>query len=559
MVDSRCPVTYNENDMSARTAIETRLTVDTAVDTAVDTVVDPITRPTSLTPEFLARITRHIAARPEADTMTTVAPYTGEPLAELAVSDADDVQGAFDRARVAQQRWAATDVAARARIMLRFHDLVLDRQNEALDLMQAENGKTRRDAFLEVSDIAITSRYYSRVAKHLLAPKRRNGALPILTHTTELRHPKGVVTVISPWNYPLSLAAGDTIPALLAGNAVVQKPDTQTALTALWALDLMIEAGLPADVWQMVIGRGRDIGNVLIDNADYLMFTGSTERGRQMARDAGERLIGASLELGGKNPMVVLDDADIGRAASGAVAACFPSAGQLCVSVERLYVDDKVYDPFVDAFVERTGKLRLGAAYDFSCDVGSLTSRSQLATVTDQVTDAVDKGATLLAGGRARPDVGPLFYEPTILTDVTPDMTLYAQETFGPVVSIYRVHGDDEAVARANDTEYGLNASVWSRNAQRGRSVAARIHAGTVNVNEAFAAAWGSIDAPMGGMGDSGLGRRHGADGLLKYTEPQNVAHQRLQGFQPPEWMSYETFSSVLTGALKVMKGLGMK
>ncbi len=515
--------------------------------------------PPSITLPFLQRLTSQVSATPNAARVTTTAPYTGVPLADIPVSTPEDVEAAFVRALAAQKLWAATPITERKRILLRYHDLVLARQNQALDLMQAENGKTRRDAFLEVLDIGIVSRYYARNAAKYLGPKRRRGAIPLLTHTTELRHPKGVVTVISPWNYPLSMAASDTLAALMAGNAVVQKPDTQTALTALWSMDLMYEAGLPKDVWQMVIGRGSSIGGALMDNADYMMFTGSTASGRQIASDAGRRLIGASLELGGKNPMIVLDDADIEKAADGAVTACFPSAGQLCVSVERLYVAETIRDEFVAAFTARTKKLKIGAAYDYSVDVGSLTTPAQLKTVVEHVDDAVAKGATVLAGGRARPDLGPLFYEPTILTDVTPEMTLYDHETFGPVVSVYTYRDVDEAVALANATDYGLNGSVWTRNGARGRAVAARIHAGTVNVNEAFAAAWGSIDAPMGGMGDSGLGRRHGADGILKYTEPQTIAHQRIQGFSPPSGISPESWANLLTGALKVLKAAGLR
>ncbi|MFJ4868670.1 succinic semialdehyde dehydrogenase [Streptomyces sp. NPDC088757] len=515
--------------------------------------------PASITPSFLQRLTARVSAAPNAARVTTTAPYTGVPLADLPVSTPGDVEDAFARARVAQKAWAATPIAERKKVLLRYHDLVLARQDQALDLMQAENGKTRRDAFLEVVDIGIVSRYYARTAAKYLGPKRRRGAIPLLTHTTELRHPKGVVTVISPWNYPLSMAASDTIAALMAGNAVVQKPDTQTALTALWSMELMYEAGLPEDVWQMVIGRGSSIGGALMDNADYMMFTGSTATGRQIAADAGRRLIGASLELGGKNPMIVLDDADIDKAADGAVAACFPSAGQLCVSVERLYVAESIRDRFVAAFTARTEKLKLGAAYDYSVDVGSLTTPAQLKTVTEHVDDAVAKGATVLAGGKARPDLGPLFYEPTVLTGVTPDMTLHSHETFGPVVSVYTFRDVDDAITQANATAYGLNASVWSRDGARGRAVAARVHAGTVNVNEAFAAAWGSVDAPMGGMGDSGLGRRHGADGILKYTEPQTVAHQRIQGFTPPSNINPETWATLLTGALKVLKAVGAR
>lgn len=515
-----------------------------------------LTLPATLTPAFRASLAAFATKGGDADRVTTRAPYTGEELGSLPIATPDAVDEAFRSARAAQPSWAALPVRERARVLLRFHDLVLERQSEALDLMQAENGKTRRDAFLEVMDIAMTARYYARSAASMLSPTRRNGAIPFLTRTTELRHPKGVVAVISPWNYPLSMAASDAIAALVAGNAVVQKPDTQTALTALWALGLMREAGLPGDAWQMVIGRGSVIGGALMQNADFVMFTGSTASGRQIARDAGERLIGASLELGGKNAMIVLDDADIDRAVDGAIAACFPSAGQLCVSVERLYVADSVYDRFVSAFAARTRRLAIGAAYDYSKDVGSLTTASQLSVVSAHVDDAVEHGATVLAGGRARPDLGPLFYEPTILEGVTTEMTAFEHETFGPVVSLYRVHDDDEAVARANASDYGLNASVWSRNSARAHRVAARVHAGTVNINEAFAAAWGSTDAPMGGMGDSGLGRRHGADGLLKYTEAQTIAEQRLFGFTPPEGVSWDRWTGLLTTGLMALKRL---
>ncbi|MBO0854362.1 MAG: succinate-semialdehyde dehydrogenase (NADP(+)) [Nocardia sp.] len=514
--------------------------------------------PDTMTPAFLGRLTQLATVGPDADTLTRRAPYTGAPLADLPVATPAAVEGAFATARIAQRTWAAMPVRRRAQIILRFHDLVLERQEGVLDLMQAEAGKTRRDAFMEVTDVAMTARYYARQAAKMLAPKRRRGAIPVLTHTTELRHPKGVVAVVSPWNYPLSMAATDALAALLAGNAVVQKPDVQTALTALWSLDLMLEAGLPPGVWQMVIGRGSSIGPALVDNADFMMFTGSTASGRQIARDAGERLIGASLELGGKNPMVVLPDADLNKVTEGVIAACFPSAGQLCVSTERIYVPEDVKDDLLTRIEARVAKIRLGAGYDYSYDMGSLTSESQLATVTEHVTDAVRKGARVVAGGRPRPDLGPLFYEPTVLTDVTPDMKIYREETFGPVVSVYGFTTEEQAVAMANDTIYGLNASVWTTDGRKGRRIAARIHAGTVNVNEAYAAAWGSVAAPMGGMGASGLGRRHGGDGLLKYTEAQTVAHQRLQPIGPPNGMQWPEFATTMTRVLRAVKRVGL-
>jgi succinate-semialdehyde dehydrogenase/glutarate-semialdehyde dehydrogenase len=334
--------------------------------TAPDTV-NPSRDPDSSSVQLPPRVSLPTIARllhgvrsTSAQTATTYAPYTGAPIADLPQCAEADVLAAFERARIAQRAWAARPVRARAKVFLRLHDLILDRQDEIMDLIQLENGKSRRDAFLEVADVANTSRYYARTAKGLLRGKRRTGLFPVLTSTHELRQPKGVVTIISPWNYPLALGIGDTIPALIAGNAVVQKPDNQTALTALWALDLAREAGLPADVWQIVLGRGSTIGSVLMDQAGYVMFTGSTPSGKRIAEQAGARLIGCSLELGGKNAMLVLDDAPLERTVEGAVRACFSSSGQLCISIERMYVQDGIYDEFVPRFVEAVKAMRLG-------------------------------------------------------------------------------------------------------------------------------------------------------------------------------------------------------
>ena len=515
--------------------------------------------PASITPELTARLTALVPASGEAPSVTTRAPFTGEAIAELPQCSPAEVTATAERVRAAQKEWAGRTLAERAAIVLRLHDLVLEHRDLIMDLIQVENGKARRDAFLEVGDIANTCRYYARTAARALAPKRRTGLIPGLTAVQEHHHPKGVVTVISPWNYPFSLGVGDTIPALLAGNAVLQKADNQTALTALFGLELAREAGLPEDVWQIVLGRGSAIGDPLLDAADFVMFTGSTESGRRIAEQAGRRLVECSFELGGKNAMVVLPDADLGRAAEGAVRACFSSTGQLCISVERMYVHDSIHDEFVERFLAGVRALQLGPSFDWTCQMGSLTSTEQLEVTTSHVDDAVAKGATVLVGGRARPDLGPFFFEPTVLTDVTPEMTLYREETFGPVVSIYRFSTDDEAVELANDSRYGLNASVWSRSARRGTEVASRIRAGTVNVNEAYAAAWGSIDAPMGGMGDSGLGRRHGEHGILKYTEPQTIARQRLMNLAPVGGLGDDAFAAVMTTSLKLLKKVGWR
>lgn len=484
------------------------------------------------------------------------APFTGRPIVSLRQATDADARAVFDEARRAQRAWADTSVAERQRVLTRLMGLVLDRQQEGLDLVQVEAGKSRLDAFDEIAGTALAASYYGKYSARALGTKRRAGVFPVLTKTHELRHPKGVVGIISPWNYPLALTGLDVLPALAAGNAVVQKPDNQTALSALWLHELAEEAGLPPGVWQVVLGRGSVIGDAIVDESDYVAFTGSTTTGKRLAGKIAERLTSFSLELGGKNPMIVLPDANVDKAANGAVAACFSSAGQLCVSVERIYVHESIREDFAAAFAAKAKELTLGAKLDYSAGVGSLTSADQLKTITEHVEDARAKGATVLTGGKARPDVGPLFYEPTVLIDVTPDMTPFATETFGPVVSIYGYSDIDDAVQRANETQYGLNASVWTSNGAKGREIAARIKAGTVNVNEGFAASFGSIDAPMGGMGDSGVGRRNGAEGILRFTEVQTVATQRGLKLRPFKGMPPRLWARSLTTGIKALRHL---
>lgn len=506
-------------------------------------------------PTLLGKLTSQMAlgegAREEIEVR---APFSGAVLGSVPAARVADVELAVTRARAAQAAWAARSFSDRGGIFLRFHDLLFQRQNQVLDLIQLETGKARRNAFEEVLDTAIVSRYYAWRAGKLLRPRRRKGALPLLTKTWELRSPVGVVGFIVPWNFPLTLAISDAVPALLAGNTAVIKPDQQTSFTALWALALLREAGLPPDVLQVVTGDGPTVGQALCAHVDYVMFTGSTGTGRLVARQAADRLIGCSLELGGKNPMIVLADANLKAAVDGAIRGCFAGAGQVCISIERIYVHESLHGPFVSLFAERARGLKLGPQLDYSVHMGSLTSERQLRTVEEHVRDALAKGATLVTGGHRRPDLGPLFYEPTILAGVRADMRVYAEETFGPVVSIYPFTTEAEAIERANASRYGLNASVWTRDAGRGVKLAQQIQAGSVNVNEAYAAVWGSVDSPMGGLKESGLHPRHGAEGILKFTESKTVAVQQLLSIAPSHGMDAALHARWMTRLVRLVR-----
>jgi succinate-semialdehyde dehydrogenase/glutarate-semialdehyde dehydrogenase len=502
----------------------------------------PVSDRTSLSSEMLSGL----SARVETDSdrsITVRTPVTDDAIGAVPDMAPDEVAEAVERAREAQTDWAARSVESRAAVVERFADLVVAHREELLDVVQLETGKARHHAVEELLDVPTASSYYARNGPEMLAESGRSTALPIATTATVTYEPVGVVGVISPWNYPLTLSMADAIPALVAGNAVVCKPDEHTPFIALLLAELLEEAGLPPDLFQVVTGEGGTVGPALIDEIDYVAFTGGTETGRTVAEQAGRNLIGTSLELGGKNPMVVLDDADPDAAARGAVKGAFTNAGQLCLAPERIYVDESLSEEFLDAFVGRTRDLSVGLQFDYGPDVGSLIDGDHLDRVQGYVDGAVEEGASLLSGGRARPDVGPFCYEPTILTDVEPNDRIACEETFGPVASVTPVSGVDEAIERANDSEYGLNASVWTGDRARGREVAEQIDCGTVCVNDPYTVGYAAIGAPMGGFGDSGLGRRHGPEGLLRYVDSRTVATSRVGTLDAPRGVPQRVFA----------------
>ncbi|WP_178916815.1 succinic semialdehyde dehydrogenase [Natronomonas gomsonensis] len=526
----------------------------TVSETAIDGEID-------VEPDLLSGLESYVtlSGAPE-EHFDVEAPYRGVVIGELPACDESDIEVAFDRAEQGQKAWEDRTVEERAEVFKRYHDIVIDNAEELLDIVQLESGKARKHAYEEVLDVAMTARHYAYRAEGYLETEQREGALPGLTETEVNHHPVGIVGMISPWNYPLSLAVSDAIPALLAGNSVVLKPAEQTSYTALKAVELLQEAGLPRDVFQVVTGFGPTLGEPLVANSDYVCFTGSSATGRIVASQAGEHLTKCSMELGGKNPGIVCSDADIDRTVEGLIRGCFTNAGQLCISLERLYVHEDVHGQFVEAFVDAIEDLHLGTGYEYDVDVGSLISEEQLEKVTEHVEDAKANGATVLTGGTGRPDIGPYFYEPTVLTDVDESMALCANETFGPVVAIYEWSEEDDVIERANDSEYGLNASIWTEDLDYGRELAKQIETGTVNVNEGYAAAWASLDAPMGGMKNSGIGRRHGDEGIMKYTESQTVAVQKRMGMTAPPGVPYWLYAKLMNKTLKFQRRIpGMR
>jgi acyl-CoA reductase-like NAD-dependent aldehyde dehydrogenase len=489
-------------------------------------------------------------------------PATGEVVGSVPNMPPDEVAALVARARAAQPAWEALGFDGRAAVLRRAQKWVTGNQDRVVGTIVSETGKTHDDALInEVGYAATAFGFWAKHAAGYLADEKVRTSSPfVLGRKLVVRYrPLGVIGVVGPWNYPLTNSFGDCIPALAAGNAVVLKPSEVTPLTSLLMAEALRECGLPEDVFLVATGDGAT-GAALVDEVDMVMFTGSTATGKKIMARAAETLTPVSLELGGKDPMIVLADADLERAADAATYYSMQNAGQTCISVERVYVEAPVYDEFVDKLTRKVAALRQGASSGpGTVDVGAITFPPQLDIVERHVQDARAAGARVLVGGHARTGAGR-FYEPTVLVDVDHSMTCMTEETFGPTVPVMKVADAEEAVRLANDSPYGLAASVWTGDAARGEAVARRIESGVVCVNDAQLN-YLALELPMGGWKASGLGTRHGAGGIRKYCRQQSLLVTR---FVPPvrdlQFYPFRARTTKLIGrSLKLLYGRGKR
>jgi succinate-semialdehyde dehydrogenase/glutarate-semialdehyde dehydrogenase len=452
-------------------------------------------------------------------------PVTGETIGSIPVMSREEVSAVVDRARAAQPGWEARGARQRAQLLKAWGEAVWQDRENGIQVIRRETGKSKGSAYAEIAVIDSIVRYYDYHGPRLLRPQSRGAAFPIRQRTRVYYKPHGVAGFITPWNYPFLNAFADLIPALFAGNTVVLKPSEITPYVAEYFVNQMYSVGIPQDVVQIVTGSA-ETGEALIDNVDYISFTGSTVVGRKVAVRAAQRLIPYTLELGGKDPLIVLKDADLDLAASGALMGAMENAGQTCISVERAYVEAAIYDAYIERIQHYAEQIKLGTGDDYDTHVGSITNQRELRKTEEHIRDAVEKGARVLVGGRRRPDLGELFYEPTVLVDVDHSMKVMQEETFGPILPIMRVKDADEAIRLANDSDYGLSACIYTRDLRRGEQLATRIESGDVVLNRPQMT-FGTIDVPMGGVKNSGVGRRNGPEGLMRFVTSQSIVVDR--------------------------------
>jgi len=459
-----------------------------------------------------------------------LSPATLEPIGKIDCMTSEEVRAIVEKARKAQPAWAALTFEQRGEYMLKALDVLLERQDDFIDVIEREGPKPRLDVVqMDIFPTCDALGFYANNAAKFLHTQQvqLHGVLAATKDLYIMYKPMGVVAVISPWNGPFVLAIVPAIQALMAGNTVVIKPSSVTPMSGKLVEDLFNMAGLPQGVLSVVIGDSQTGQALLEADIDKVTFTGSVSVGRHVAKTCAERLIPCTLELGGKDALIVCADANLDNAAGGAVAGCFINTGQYCCGTERVYVVESVADQFTKKVVERTSRLRQATDGDF--DVGALFTPDQLETVEQHVTDAVAKGAKALVGGRRNPALKGLYYEPTVLVNVDHSMLVMTEETFGPVLPIMRVKDEDEAIRLANDSVYGLSSSVWTENIEKGLELARRVSAGSTNIND-MAVTFGVCEAPFGGVKHSGIGRSNGEYGLKGYCNIHPVIVDKLGG-----------------------------
>jgi acyl-CoA reductase-like NAD-dependent aldehyde dehydrogenase len=489
-------------------------------------------------------------------------PATGQTIATVPAITPDDVPALVERARGAQPAWEALGFEGRARILRRAQKWVTENADRIVRTIVEENGKTYEDAQLaEVNYAANAFGFWAKNAPEYLADEKVRSSSPfVIGRKLVVRYaPVGVVGVIGPWNYPLTNSFGDCIPALAAGNSVILKPASLTPLTSLLMKEGLDEVGFPEDVFQVAVGGG-DVGSEMIDHVGFVMFTGSTEVGKKVMERAAKTLTPVGLELGGKDPMLVLSDANLDRAANAAVYYSMQNGGQTCISTERVYVEEPVYDEFVQKVEQKMRELRQGVPGEPGVvDIGAVTSPPQVDLIDEHVRDAEKKGARVVTGGHRAGDGDGDFYEPTMLVDVDHSMECMTEETFGPTLPVMKVRDAEEAVRMANDSPYGLQASIYTKDTAKGERLARQIQAGVVCVNDAQIN-YVALELPMGGWKASGLGSRHGRYGIQKYTQQQTILVTRLAPKRDLHMFPYKKSTTKLLGRLvKLLYGRGKR